>query len=98
MVKMISSMQTGQQQGDQQIINSSYPLMNAKLKAVVVDLLQDADPRSLTVPETKQGTVDVRDALLQNYYAVLSGADLEKAMPRAQPVQPMQLTRLCRHP
>ena len=84
MVKMIASMQSGQQQSYQQIINSSYPLMNAKLKAVVVDLLQDAAPRSVTVPEAKQEAVDVRDALLQNYYAVLGEADLEKATPQPQ--------------
>jgi hypothetical protein len=84
MVKMIASMQSGQQQSYQQIVSSSYPLMNAKLKAVVVDLLQDADPRSVAVPEAKQEAVDVRDALLQSYYAVLGEADLEKATPQTQ--------------
>ena len=79
MVKMIASMQSGQQQSYQQIINSSYPLMNAKLKAVVVDLLQDADPRSVAVPEAKQEAVDVRDTLLQNYYAVLGEADVNSS-------------------
>ena len=84
MVKMIASMQSGQQQSYQQIIDSSYPLMNAKLKAVVVELLQDADPRPVTMPEAKQEAVDAREALLQNYYAVLGEADLEKATPQAQ--------------
>ena len=84
MVKMIASMQSGQQQSYQEIVSSAYPLMNAKLKAVVVDLLQDAAPRSVTVPEAKQEAVDVRDALLQNYYAVLSEADLETATPQPQ--------------
>ena len=84
MVKMIASMQSGQQQSYQQIVSSSYPLMNAKLKAVVVDLLQDADPRSVAVPEVKQEAVDVRDTLLQSYYAVLGEADLEKATPQTQ--------------
>jgi len=84
MVKMIASMQSGQQQSYQEIVSSAYPLMNAKLKAVVVDLLQDAAPRSVTVPEAKQEAVDVRDALLQNYYAVLGEADLEKATPQPQ--------------
>ena len=79
MVKMIASMQGGQQQSYQQIIDSSYPLMNAKLKAVVVELLQDADPRPVTMPEAKQEAVDVREALLQNYYAVLGEADTSKS-------------------
>lgn len=67
LVKMITGMRVGKAEPYLQVVNRTYPRLNSRIRSIIAEVLQDADPISeeeLAAPVGKS-----RDAIVDDFYS-----------------------------
>ena len=67
LVKMVTGMRTGKAEPYQQIVNRMYPRLNSRIRSVIAEVLQDADP--ITDAEIAAPVGKSRDAVVDEFYS-----------------------------